>query len=73
MSYPLVLFRLAPKFTIGVSVEFGVNSTWHLPLTTVFQQLTAISWGKLLSPPAATRTATEFPHSAIASVWDLEL
>ncbi len=36
MSYPLVLFRQAPQFTIGVSVKFGVNSTWHLPLTTVF-------------------------------------
>ncbi len=65
MFYPLVFFRQAPKLTIGVSVEFGVNSPWRLPLTTVFQQLTAFSWGKLLRSPPASRSATAFPHSAI--------
>ena len=65
MSYPLVLVRQASKDTVSISVEFGVNSTWRLPFTTVFQPLTAFSWGKLLRSPLASRSATAFPHSAI--------
>ncbi len=67
MSYPLVLFRKAPKSTIGVSVKSGVNLIWHLSFTTVFQQLTALSWGRLFRSPPASRSATAFPHSAIGS------
>ncbi len=62
------LLRIPGRLNLCVSVDNGVNSTWHLPLTTVFQQLTAISWGKLLCSPLASRSATAFPHSAIASL-----
>ncbi len=37
------LLRIPARLNLCVSVDNGVNSTWHLPLTTVFQQLTAVS------------------------------
>ncbi len=62
------LLRIPGRLNLCVSVDNGVNSTWRIPLTTVFQQLIAVSWGKLLCSPLASRSATVFSHSAIVSI-----
>jgi len=47
--------------------EVGVKSDSRLSLTTVFQPLTAFSWGKPFWLPLASRSATVFPHTASGS------